>query len=1259
MKTKTMMMEADHQQAGPSNIQKDQQVVSDLLSHFFKHVMPFPVYLAQIFPNMDSRQIQNIFSSNSKQNANLSSKLMSLHDAIIAYNLDHIPFFQDPNLDCQSERDDEWLYETLKELITRAQATILRNQETSFSSNMLTLGYRKADDRSTVMSMAGSICISNIHVNACVTQILMGEEWSVLLQAIGEIAMEHILTHTALFVPLNAPAQSNLVQILGQSIGEMKELSRSLMNVESENPPRLHRKRKRRQSSQKVNEKTMKRRKSDLSTQPQRTPAEIDLLRNRIFYAKLSRMRMGGIVRGFPVNHVLQRSFSDRILIKPSLKSPDHHTLLEARARLLCKHIWPREHGLKHVFCNKNIQNGTKQEYEMRMSLSSREEELRIRGKIRTPKRLLNCKKLLKLIILKHDRFDYRRALELCCPTSLPKRNLTQAEREELVEELSESVVRGKVETQANHKSFSETQFETQANRNSFMETQFETQCHDIGMDSDEDDLVKEKLYPETKLTQKPRYTKYKTPHGCVARFVRHVLRSIIPIEVFGSVHNRDIVFKTCDHFIGLRRYESINLHQITQGFRILDCEWLLPRDEVARNQRPTKEESTKRQDLINELLFWLFDGILMPLLRTNFYATESAKFRNHVLYFRGDVWSKITEPIIENLKDERFEKIGKHKAVGIMSRRSFGYSFVRLLPKEVGMRPIVNLRRRSTKIDRKVKAAVTSKSRTRKTKSQSDEWGQLVVQNHSINNIMNATFQVLNFERQDNPNALGSSVFGPHDVFLRLSNFKAQLQSRYGEQLPQLYFVKMDIAGAFDCIDQTKLLKIVEGIVRYDRYIVQRYNKLTSSNGQPLRSWPKVACAEEEHEPFQILAQHLAHMQAWRNTILADSVTYPQCDRKSLIWLLSEHINNNLIKVGKDFCRQRVGIPQGSTLSTLLCCYYLARMESDLDLNDGSGEENKRESLLMRYTDDFIFISPDKELARQFFVSVHQGSSDFNCSIAAEKTEFNFRMYDASMEDDLATVALAVQVRSNASSSCGQEDTSFPWCSYRIDTETLSVRYDLERYRNTCVADSLTVPNRKPFSTLLSHMIGQSVQRQNLPIYLDVSLNSLGGVLRNIHQMFFVATIKFISAYQELKKRDMTNKSKVRGDKFIHDSILANIEHAYAHACAKMNQIRLQQQQKQSSSSVSVDWYFPLLAYRWTALHSIIYVLEIRPSTQKMAVTQSLKNEIRKVTIQIDKQVRRDKSPSPLLNKRYLFEQVSKSLKQAKPILRSLKMQR
>jgi len=209
--------------------------------------------------------------------------------------------------------------------------------------------------------------------------------------------------------------------------------------------------------------------------------------------------------------------------------------------------------------------------------------------------------------------------------------------------------------------------------------------------------------------------------------------------------------------------------------------------------------EMKKRQSLLYELLYYLFDSLLIPLLRTNFYATESAAFRNRTIYFRQDDWNAITLPLLERLKAGCFTSISKNEAIGIMSGRDFGYSYVRLLPKQTGVRPIVNLRRRSVKLDRNNRDS-----------------NQVVQQQQSINNILNVTFHVLNYEKRSDLSGLGSSVFGAQDIYEKVIKYKTGLLKLWRGTLPRLYFVKVDVACAFDSIDQEKLLEIVNNIVRH-----------------------------------------------------------------------------------------------------------------------------------------------------------------------------------------------------------------------------------------------------------------------------------------------------------------------------------------------------------------------------------------------------------------------------------------------------------
>ena len=72
---------------------------------------------------------------------------------------------------------------------------------------------------------------------------------------------------------------------------------------------------------------------------------------------------------------------------------------------------------------------------------------------------------------------------------------------------------------------------------------------------------------------------------------------------------------------------------------------------------------------------------------------------------------------------------------------------------------------------------------------------------------------------------------------------------------------------------------------------------------------------------------------------------------------------------MGKQFYRQKVGIPQGSVVSTVLCNLFYADLEKKKlpFLTDPDG-------LLLRLIDDFLFISMNLDHAKQFLQQMHDG---------------------------------------------------------------------------------------------------------------------------------------------------------------------------------------------------------------------------------------------------------------------------------------------
>jgi telomerase reverse transcriptase len=132
-----------------------------------------------------------------------------------------------------------------------------------------------------------------------------------------------------------------------------------------------------------------------------------------------------------------------------------------------------------------------------------------------------------------------------------------------------------------------------------------------------------------------------------------------------------------------------------------------------------------KRLGTLSEFVYYVFDSLLIPLIRSNFHVTETNIHRNRLFFFRHNVWRSLSEPALTTLKLSVFEEVKYTTAKRVLDRRSLGFSQVRILPKEAGVRPIVNLRRRVMR-----------------------RHNGKVILGRSINSVMTPVFNVLNYEK-------------------------------------------------------------------------------------------------------------------------------------------------------------------------------------------------------------------------------------------------------------------------------------------------------------------------------------------------------------------------------------------------------------------------------------------------------------------------------------------------------------------------------
>jgi telomerase reverse transcriptase len=117
----------------------------------------------------------------------------------------------------------------------------------------------------------------------------------------------------------------------------------------------------------------------------------------------------------------------------------------------------------------------------------------------------------------------------------------------------------------------------------------------------------------------------------------------------------------------------------------------------------------SQRQQLLSSWIFWVFTYLVVPLIRTGFYATECEGYRNRVFYFRKPVWAVVRRTTLQKLSTQLFHPLTEAEAELLVSRRQFGFAGLRMLPKSTkGVRLITNMSRRT----RPVKARGTTSVR-------------------------------------------------------------------------------------------------------------------------------------------------------------------------------------------------------------------------------------------------------------------------------------------------------------------------------------------------------------------------------------------------------------------------------------------------------------------------------------------------------------------------------------------------------------------
>lgn len=616
--------------------------------------------------------------------------------------------------------------------------------------------------------------------------------------------------------------------------------------------------------------------------------------------------------------------------------------------------------------------------------------------------------------------------------------------------------------------------------------------------------------------------TVHETPPAAVSVFARSVLTNILPRDFLGAADehgdaNRDALMRHVNNFVHLRRFEKLSLHQVTQGIKVTSIPWLrLPGGQASRTVSASDLEA--RRSLLSELLYYIFDSILIPLLRTNFYITESSAHRNRIFYFRHDVWRRLAEPHLSRLKSTLFNEVPRENALAILRRRTLGFNLLRLLPKSHGARPIMNLRRRPMVLKR----------------GGQEELGP------SINTIMKPAFDVLDYERRQRPALFGvAAMGGVNDLHARVKAFAQRLAAAKNRKQEEstsaspgddrgakLYFVKLDIQSCFDTIPHEKLLGLLGSLFSENRYRISRHVEMRPSEAGSLKNthnktqkagsaWPRRDFVTRASSTADVSALHersKSRIKKPRNAVLVPLGNHRFQSARDIFHLLREHVQNNLVRIGKKFYKQRSGIPQGSVVSSLLCNFFYAAHEKE---HLSFITDRKNDALLLRLVDDYLLITTDKSLAARFLQVMVTGSADYCINVNPNKSLVNF----------------PITVNSHKIPRL-EGSYKFPYCGTLIDTNTLAFTKDRSNMSagarwhtdaaDNAPADALTVEtSREPGHAFSRKTITTwKMTAASQPMFLDAQHTAPREVLRGLYAAFVDAANKMTTYIRSLKRQ-------------------------------------------------------------------------------------------------------------------------------------------
>ncbi|KAM5328658.1 telomerase reverse transcriptase isoform 2-T2 [Glossophaga mutica] len=622
--------------------------------------------------------------------------------------------------------------------------------------------------------------------------------------------------------------------------------------------------------------------------------------------------------------------------------------------------------------------------------------------------------------------------------------------------------------------------------------------------------------------------------------------KRLVPTRLWGSKHNERRFLKNVKKFIFLGKYAKLSRQELTWKMKVQDCTWLC---RSPGGHCVPAAEHRLREAILTKFLCWLMGTYVVELLKSFFYVTETTFQKNQLFFFRKSVWSQLQSIGIRQhfdrvqLRELSAAEVKRHQE----ARPALLMSRLRFLPKPSGLRPIVNMDyvvgARAFRRDKKVQH-LSSKVKT--------------------------LFSVLNYERVQRPGLLGASLLGMDDIYRAWRAFVLRVRAQ--DPAPQLYFVKVDVMGAYDALPQSRLVEVIANVIRPQEhtYCLRQYAVVQrTTHGHIRKSFKRHVSTFTDLQPY--MKQFVQQLQ--RTSSLRDAVVIEQsCSlneaSSNLFDFFLHLVHNHVIRIGGKFYVQCQGIPQGSILSTLLCSLCYGDMESRVFPG------LQQDGVLLRLVDDFLLVTPHLTQAKAFLRTLVRGVPEYGCVANLQKTVVNFPV-----EDGVLGGAAPLQLPAHC---------LFPWCGLLLDTRTLEVFCDYSSYAQTSIRASLTFSQGFKAGRSMRRKLFAVLRLKCHSLFLDLQVNSLQTVCTNVYKIFLLQAYRFHACVLQLPFNQHVRKNPSFFLRIISDTA------SRCYALLKTKNTGL------SLGTKGAAGPFPSEATRWLCLHAFLLKLSHHSATYK-----------------------------------------------------------